>query len=44
MKSHEFSQIKCDSHFKSENSLKRDDMKNIIQAYLSHKISISFFK
>jgi hypothetical protein len=32
MKSREFSKIKFDNHFKSKNSLKRDDMRNIVQA------------
>ncbi len=32
MKYYEFSQIKCDYHFKSKNSLKRDDARNIVQA------------
>ncbi len=35
MKYHAFLQIKCDYHLKSENSLKRDDMRNIIQPHLS---------
>jgi hypothetical protein len=32
MKCHKFLQIKCNNCLKSKNSLKRDDMRNILQA------------
>jgi hypothetical protein len=32
MKSHEFSQIKCDHELKSKNSIKIEDTRNITQA------------
>ena len=35
MKSRELSQIKCDYNFKNKNSLKRYEIRNIIQACLS---------